>query len=127
MLHVLLIEDNPGDALLVQEAIRSSELNAVLLIAYDGEQALRLLSQPDSRPDVILLDLNIPKIAGIEILERQRASGGAPIIVLTSSANPAEKERAMNLGAKEYLQKPLELASYIETICGAIERWTSES
>lgn len=70
MLHVLLVEDNQGDVLLVREAIRSSSLDADVLVAYDGEQALRFLSQFNFKPDIVLLDLNMPKFSGLQILEK---------------------------------------------------------
>jgi len=123
LLHLLLVEDNPGDVLLIREAIRSSSLDADVLVAYDGEQALRFLSQFQSNPDMILLDLNVPKFSGLEILERYgRADTGPPFIVLTSSENPLDKQRAVELGARDYLQKPLDLNTYIATVRGAIER-----
>lgn len=127
MLQVLLVEDNPGDVLLVREAIRSASLDVDVLVACDGEQALRFLAQHNVKPDMVLLDLNVPKFSGLEILERYGPKTGPPFIVLTSSANPFDKERAVALGACEYLEKPLDLSSYIKTVHGAIERWTDKS
>lgn len=127
MLHILLIEDNGGDALLVREAVRLSSVQADVTIAADGEQGLRFLRSPYFSPDLIILDLRIPKISGLEVLQHYRASDeSAPIIVFTSSANAQQRARAFELGAKEYLTKPTELVEYIDTIRSAIEHWVGE-
>jgi DNA-binding response OmpR family regulator len=127
LLHILLIEDNGGDALLVREAVRLSSVKADVTIASDGEQALRWLRSPFFTPDLIILDLSIPKISGLEVLQHYRPTGNsAPIIVFTSSSNPLERARAFELGAKEHLTKPTELVEYIDTIRAAIEHWGGE-
>ena len=127
MLHILLIEDNGGDALLIREAVRLSSVQADVTIAADGEQALRFLRSPYFLPNLIILDLSIPKISGLEVLQHYRPSDeSAPVIVFTSSANPQERARAFELGAREYLTKPTELVEYIDTIRSAIEHWAGE-
>jgi two-component system response regulator len=127
MLHILLIEDNGGDALLVREAIRLSSVDADVTIASDGEKGLRWLRSPRFTPDLVILDLSIPKIKGLEVLEHCRPSeNSAPVIVFTSSSNPQERARAFELGAKEYLVKPTELVEYMDTIRSAIEHWAGE-
>ena len=123
MLHILLVEDNGADVLLVREAIRHSSVNADVMIAYDGEQALRLLNEFKFAPDFIILDLNVPKFNGLQILQRYRASDGPPVIVLTSSINPHERQRALELGVKEYLIKSTDIDQYMKTVQDAIERW----
>jgi DNA-binding response OmpR family regulator len=127
MLHILLIEDNPADVLLVREAIRTSSVKADVLIAYDGEQAMRILTELQFQPDFIILDLNLPKFGGLRILERYRAHRGPPVIVFTSSQNPTEKSRALELGAKEYLIKPSDLDTFMKVIREALERWMPHS
>ena len=124
MLHILLIEDNSGDVLLVREAVRLSSVEADVTIAYDGEQALGFLRSPRFTPDLIILDLSIPKISGMAVLGHYRPDkDGPPVIVFTSSDNPQERARAFALGASEYLTKPTELVEYIDTIQAAIEHW----
>jgi DNA-binding response OmpR family regulator len=125
LLHILIIEDNGSDALLIREAIRLSSVQADATIARDGEEALRILNSPHFTPDLIILDLNIPKISGLEVLERYRGEiDGTPVIVFTSSTDPKERGRAYELRVKEFLTKPMELDNYITTIRSAIERWT---
>ena len=123
MLHILLVEDNGADVLLVREAVRHSSVKADVMIAYDGEQALRLLNEFHFQPDFIILDLNIPKFNGLQILERYRAREGPPVVVLTSSINPHERDRAFELGVKEYLTKSIDMDEYMRTVQDAIERW----
>ena len=121
MLHILLVEDNPGDVLLVREAIRFACVDADVIIAYDGEQAEHFLEQ--KKPDLVVLDLNIPKLNGFQILERIRARNGPPILVLTSSKNPADEARARELGAREYVVKPSRFDAFLGAVGPAIEHW----
>lgn len=123
MLHILLVEDNPADVLMVREGIRMASVKADVLIAYDGEQALRFLNEFKFKPDFILLDLNLPKFNGFSILEQYRAQGGPPIIVLTGSENPSDRARAMELGVSEYIIKPTSFEGFIEAVRDAVDRW----
>ena len=121
--HVLLIEDNSADANLVRVAIHEMRTEPDLTIVSDGEEALRILD--GFTPDLIILDLNIPKIDGLSILERYRDANknGSPIVVFTSSDNPTERRCAFELGISEYLKKPIGLDQNLATIRAAIERW----
>lgn len=125
MLQIVLIEDNPADITLVREAVNRFRLEAQVLVAHDGEQALRMLDELRCAPDFIFLDLNIPKVDGLTLLERYLDRLGAPVIVLTGSENPAEKKRALQLGAREYLIKPLEFDAFVEIIRCMLERWVN--
>jgi DNA-binding response OmpR family regulator len=126
MLHLLMVEDNPGDVLLVREAICRSPIEADLLTAYDGEQALRFLTDSRLRLDLILLDLNIPKFSGHELLERFR-SNVAPVIVLTSSVNPNDRKRAIESGAKDYIVKPSDLDEFLDTVATVLLHWDAKT
>src|ERR1700732_1757881 len=99
MLHVLLVEDNPADVLMVREAIRTAPLTADLMIAYDGEQALQFVTEFGFKPDIVFLDLLLPKLDSFEFLEHLRANQGLLVIVLTGSADPVNQRRAIELGA----------------------------
>ncbi len=127
MFHVLLADDNPGDVLLIREAIRTSDLNADVLIAYDGEQALHLLHDEELAPDVVLLDLQMPKLNGLQVLERYRANDGPPVVVFTSSPNPNDQRKAFELGVKDYVIKPLDLETFMQSVRNALGRWVSSS
>src|SRR5436305_10101373 len=117
MVHILLIEDNPADVLMIREALRESPIPADVMIAYDGEQAIKLLEQMAFKPDFIILDLNIPKFDGHQILERYH-SGGAPIVVFTSSSNGEDKRRALAGGARDYVIKPTGFRAFMNAVQG---------
>jgi chemotaxis family two-component system response regulator Rcp1 len=126
VLHILLVEDNTADVMLVREALRSCPIAADVIIAYDGEQALKFLEKLNFRPDFVLLDLNIPKFDGYVVLDRYHQQGGPPVIVLTASDREADKQRAMALGARDYVVKPRGLYEFIGAVHSIVERWESE-
>ncbi len=113
MFEILLAEDNPGDVLLFREALGTCSLPCNLVVAADGQQALTLLGgrsqeSPGWKPHLIVLDVNLPKLNGELVLRHvrgQRVLDGVPVIMLTSSAAPADRDTALELGANLYLQK----------------------
>jgi len=127
-LSVLLVEDNPGDADLVIETLEQGKLKLDIAVAVDGAQALaRLLRQPPFEavvsPDLILLDLNLPKVTGREVLARIKQEPGLreiPVVVLTSSDAEHDIVRSYQLGANCYVTKPVGLVAF-QTIVQAIE------
>lgn len=120
--HILLVEDNPADAELVAEALAEAALECGLSVVRDGLQAIafieRLDADPSSQcPDLVLLDLNLPKIGGVEVLNRVRLSPrcrDAKVLVISSSDTPVDRERSMRLGASEYFHKPSSLKQFME-------------
>jgi two-component system response regulator len=121
-IEVLLVEDNAGDTLLVQQTLAEGAIPVRLHVARDGEQALQMLDDPDFNPGLIILDLNIPRIPGSAVLERYH-SIKTPIVIFSSSWNEAEVNRAMELGAREFVQKPTDLKAFNEVVCGMVEKW----
>jgi CheY-like chemotaxis protein len=121
-IELLLIEDNPADAGLVRESLRSSPLPVNVTIAEDGERALELLKNVEFKPNLVLLDLNIPKIDGLTVLERY-ASKAANVVIFCSSSMQRDVDKALALGAREYVQKPGDLHAYIAAVCGIVEKW----
>jgi CheY-like chemotaxis protein len=110
---VLLVEDDPGDVLMVTEALERSENPPLLYVAGDGQEALDILNQEDTeRPDLILLDLNMPRMDGREALaalkadERLRA---IPVVVFTTSDAEADVLASYQRHANAYVTKPLDL------------------
>ncbi len=120
--EVLLVEDNAGDAILVGQALTEGNLSVHLNIARDGEQALQILGEPGYKPDLIILDLNIPKISGFTVLATYPLKK-TPVVVFTASHNKADADRAKSLGADEYVHKPLDLDAYKTTVTGMVRRW----
>ena len=119
--RILLIEDNPMDVKLTRRALAKAGVQAQLEVVEDGEQALhRLLGPPEAqaaRPDLILLDLKLPKIDGHQVLEQLRAHARTrrlPVIVLTSSAEEGDLARSYDLGANSYVRKPVEFDAFVE-------------
>jgi CheY-like chemotaxis protein len=113
-LNALLIEDNPDDVLLTREALERSSLVNRLEVIGDGESAIeRLLSLDEySRPDVILLDLYLPKRTGIEVMDaikQNRALDAVPVVILTSSTADEDFIRMFNLRANACLSKPIDV------------------
>ena len=120
-LEVLLVEDNPGDAKLVRLGLEDScpHLNIHIRLATDGEQALDAVLDDTYRPDLILLDLNLPKVGGHEILHAIRSGRErewVPIVVLTSSSAEADVRKAFDEGASAYTVKPNEIGQFINAL-----------
>jgi DNA-binding response OmpR family regulator len=120
-LDILLIEDNPGDALLVQQILGESGINVKVHLAMDGQKALQMLTEPHFKPSLIILDLNIPKIPGLSLL--QRWSFTTPVVVFSSTTNEHEKQRALALGARDFVSKPVDLGEFTERVCGMVRKW----
>lgn len=124
---VVLIEDNPDDAFLTMRTLKKCGITKVTLL-HDGVEALDFLlgrrddgHRPDPAPTFILLDLKLPKVDGIEVLEALHADPRArliPVIVLSSSREDSDLRRCLALGARDYLNKPLNAGE----LCAIIDR-----
>ena len=120
-LNLLLAEDNLADALLVREAIRTENLPVVVHAAPDGERAVDFIVMAEKDPDapcphVLILDLNLPKIDGFEVLRKIRASDkckNIPVLIVTSSDSPSDLREAAKLGAR-YFQKPFTYDEFVK-------------
>lgn len=122
---VLLVEDNPDDEALTLRALRKHNLANEIVVARDGQEALDYLfaegdfSDRDSSllPQVILLDLKLPKVDGLQVLERLRAAENTrhvPVVVLTSSNEELDMIRSYDLGANSYVRKPVDFEQFLE-------------
>jgi CheY-like chemotaxis protein len=118
---VLIVEDNPPDLLLVREALREHSVNCEVAVAVDGDEAADAIDQIDAEampvPELIILDLNLPKRSGYEVLVHIRDSAqcaNQPVIILTSSDAPKDREEAARLGATLYIQKPSNLEDFMK-------------
>jgi DNA-binding response OmpR family regulator len=121
-MEILLVEDSAGDAVLIRQILAEGSVPVNLHIARDGEQALALLESGDFRPTLIILDLNIPRIPGVSLLERWRTQN-IPVVVFTSSQIAAERARVLALGAREFIEKPTDIAAFGRALRGIVERW----
>jgi DNA-binding response OmpR family regulator len=122
-IEVLLVEDDTGEALLIGEILAGSPLPVSLRIARDGMAALLMLASGVFQPDLIIVDLSIPYISGHGVIERFHPND-VPVVVFSSSLNEADKLRAIELGAREYVQKPMDLRAYTDAVRGIVEKWT---
>jgi DNA-binding response OmpR family regulator len=120
--EILLVEDNAGDAVLIRQILAEASVPVNLHIARDGEQAVSMLSDTDFRPALIILDLNIPRITGPALLEQWK-SLDTPVVVFSSSLNDAERARVLELGAREFIQKPTDIGEFTAAVCGIVRRW----
>lgn len=118
---ILLIEDNADDEQLTLRAMRKCDVPNIIRVARDGAQAIdALFGLGVTRlPDLILLDLKLPKVSGLEVLERIRTSEktrNLPIVVLTSSDEERDILQSYNLGANSYIRKPVDYEEFIEAV-----------
>jgi CheY-like chemotaxis protein len=118
MIQVLLAEDNAADVYLIREALREHGVICELRVAPDGQEVLQALTGSPANVEelrLIILDLNLPRHDGIEILERLRDIGlhHIPVVVLTSSDSQRDRDLAMQLGAVRFLRKPSELEQFL--------------
>ena len=121
-MEILLVEDNAGDAVLIRQILAEAAVPVNLHIARDGEQALTMLSDAHFKPRLIILDLNIPRITGTALLERWRAQK-TPVVVFSSSLNDLERNRVLELGAREFVTKPTDIEDFTRVVCRIVERY----
>jgi len=129
--EILLIEDNPGDVRLTLEALHEGKVKNNLVVAADGETALAILRREGAhaeapRPDLILLDLNLPKKDGREVLAEIKADEQLrciPVVVLTTSKSEEDVLRSYQLNANCYITKPVDLEQFIRVVRAIEEFW----
>lgn len=130
-LEILLVEDNPADARLTREVFEGGRLSTHLNVVSDGEQALEFLRRQGiyetaPRPKLVLLDLNLPRKDGREVLEELKADPALcriPVIVLTTSAAQTDIMRAYELQANCFITKPLDLDEYFAVVRSIEDFW----
>jgi CheY-like chemotaxis protein len=129
--HILLVEDNPADARLAQEVLRGSAVLATLHVVGDGDEAMAFLRkespyQGEERPDLVLLDLNLPRKDGREVLAELNADPVLrviPVVVLTTSQAEIDIQRAYELNANAYVTKPVDLDEFITAMRSLESFW----
>jgi chemotaxis family two-component system response regulator Rcp1 len=132
-IEVLLVEDSPGDVRLTREAFKDAKVHISLHVASDGAEAMAFLGREGSyvnapRPDLILLDLNLPKKDGREVLEEIKESASLktiPVVILTTSASEEDILRSYQLHANCYITKPVDLAGFLKVVKSIDNFWLS--
>lgn len=130
-IEILLIEDDPGDVRLTQEALRESKVHTQLSVVPDGVEAMRYLQRLSPyeeviRPDLILLDLNLPRMDGREVLAAIKADESLrqiPVVILTTSEAESDILRSYNLHANCYITKPVDLDQFLTIVRAIKDFW----
>jgi CheY-like chemotaxis protein len=130
-IEILLVEDNPGDARLAKEALRDSKLKNNLYVVEDGVEAIKFLGAETPyenavRPDLILLDLNLPRMDGREVLKAIKSDERfkrIPVVILTMSNAEEDILKSYNLHANCYITKPLDLDQFIKVVQSIEDFW----
>jgi len=134
-IEVLLVEDSPGDVRLTQEAFRDANRSIRLNVAYDGVEAMAFLRREAPsyvnapRPDLILLDLNLPKMDGREVLAHIKDDESLkiiPVVILTTSEAEADVLKSYQLQANCYLNKPVQLEAFEEVVKSINDFWLTK-
>jgi CheY-like chemotaxis protein len=132
-IEVLLVEDSPGDVRLTREAFKNAKVHVNLHVAADGTEAMAFLRREGKyadapRPDLILLDLNLPKKDGREVLKEIKESPALksiPVVILTTSASDVDILRSYLLHANCYISKPVDLSGFLKVVKSIDDFWLS--
>ena len=125
--YILLVEDNPDDEALAIRALRKNHIANRVVVARDGVEALDFLyatgthagRDPQELPEVVLLDLKLPKLHGLEVLQRIRGQASTrmlPVVILTTSSEDRDMIESYRLGANSYIRKPVDFEQFIEAV-----------
>jgi two-component system response regulator len=126
---ILLVEDNPDDEALTLRALRKGQIHNDVVVARDGAEALDLLfgsSEQRLIPRLVLLDLKLPKVDGLEVLRRMRAEESTrllPVVIFTSSNEEQDLVESYTLGANSYIRKPVDYAKFTQAVRQLGEYW----
>ena len=132
-IEILMVEDNPGDAMLANEALAEAKVSNKVCVAEDGEAALAMLRNEGEyanhpRPDLILLDLNLPRKDGKEVLAEIKADPELrriPVVILTSSDAEQDILRSYDLHANCYITKPVDLGQFMNVVKAITDFWVT--
>jgi two-component system response regulator len=118
---ILLVEDNPDDVMFTLRAFEKNNISNEVVVASDGEQALEYLQPADEdqalRPALVLLDVNLPKVDGLEVLRRIRShsrTAGLPVVILTTSNEERDIVDSYRLGANSFVRKPVMFGDFVD-------------
>lgn len=126
-LKILLIEDDTIEVMKLNRTISSLKVNHEIIEASNGEEALKMLEKKNNLPDIILLDLNMPKLNGIEFLSILKADEQLrfiPTIILTTSSNQKDLKECYKIGVSGYILKPLKYEDYVSKVSNLLSYWS---
>jgi len=117
---ILLVEDNPDDEFLTRDALRTGGVSHDVVVVRDGAEAVEWIFAPETAtPDLVLLDLKLPKMSGFDVLERIRSNcqtRGLPVVILTSSSELEDIQRSYGMGANSYVRKPVNFSEFVRAV-----------
>jgi DNA-binding response OmpR family regulator len=120
--ELLLVEDSASDIFIVKETLRELPFPVNVRVAVDGHQALKMFADDNFRPDLVILDLNLPKVHGFDVLKRCNIPE-MRIVVFSSSSNPDDLRRSFELGAREFVHKPHGLDEFRQQVKQIVRNW----
>jgi DNA-binding response OmpR family regulator len=123
--RIFMVEDNPADVLFVREALKHHEIAFSLEHYLSGEDALKALTAMQQAPDLVLLDINLPRLSGFELLKRARNHGllaDVPVAIITSSVAAVDKTTGQRLGIDAYIVKPSDYEEFMTEVGGTIAK-----
>ena len=122
-MKVLLVEDNDADVYQIRRGLADESFSIDLRVAKDADEAVLMLTE--KRPDLVILELNLPTVSGLLFLERNRPT--VPVVVFTCSCHFHEIQRCFELGAKDFVHKPIDLEAYRRVVSYIVRTWGSHS
>lgn len=126
--HILLVEDNEGDIILTKEALKEAKIKNAITVARDGQEALDILNTAQDLPDLILLDINLPKVNGLEVLSSVKSNDrlkSIPVIMLSTSSSERDITISYNNYANCFITKPVDLLKFIALVKSIQDFWIS--
>lgn len=127
MIEILLVEDNPGDVQLTKEAFLEGKIRNNMTVMRDGVEAFNHLKNPNvTRPDIILLDLNLPRMGGLELLEKIKDDlelRVIPVVILTTSQDEADIAKSYRSHANCYIAKPVDFENFMQVVRSLEDFW----
>ena len=124
-IKILLVEDSPGEILLIRQVLARESVPVSVRVAVDGKQAIAILAAGQFKPDLVLLDLSLPKLSGLSVLEHCRPH--VPVVVFSSSINPDDIQRSFELGVRDFIPKPSDLESYSRVVSYIVHTWGAKN
>lgn len=126
--YIFMAEDNPNDTALMQRALRKCQKPNRLVVVTNGKDALEFLTSSDEqvKPSVIILDLKLPLIDGLEILRMIRADDrirNLPVIILSASIDENDRQKSLSLGADDFMCKPINFDDFVQMVSLICEKW----
>jgi two-component system, chemotaxis family, response regulator Rcp1 len=127
MIEILLVEDNPGDVQLTKEAFLEGKIRNNMTVMRDGVEAFEYLKNPQvARPDIILLDLNLPRMGGLEVLSKIKDDPDLrviPVVILTTSQDEADIAKSYRSHANCYIAKPVDFEKFMQVVRSLEDFW----